>query len=69
MGHTDLVRDVSFSSDRKTLASASADTTVRLWNTETLTFNELLARGCSWVQDYLRTNPEGSESDHHLCSK
>ncbi|PSB27424.1 AAA-like domain-containing protein [Stenomitos frigidus] len=69
IGHTDLVRDVSFSSDGKTLASASADTTVRLWNTETLTFNELLARGCSWVQDYLRTNPEVNQSDRHLCSK
>lgn len=69
VGHTDLVRDVSFSPDGKAIASSSADTTVRLWNTETLTFNELLARGCRWVQAYLKTNPAVSESDRHLCSK
>ena len=69
IGHTDLVRDVGFSPDGKILASASADTTVRLWNTETLDFDGLIARGCSWVQDYLKTNPKVTQSDRHLCSK
>src|ERR1043165_2707868 len=34
-GHTKTVRSLSFSSDGKTLASASSDTTVKLWDVAT----------------------------------
>jgi WD40 repeat protein len=64
VGHNAGVRSVSFSPDGKTLASASIDGKVILWN---LDLEDLLKRGCNWLQDYLRTNPNVSESDRHLC--
>ncbi|WP_293114439.1 hypothetical protein [Moorena sp. SIO4G3] len=72
-GHRDRVMSVSFSPDGKTLASASVDGAVTLWNLENQTFSSdldtLLKLGCDWAGDYLKTNHEVEKSDRSLCNK
>jgi WD40 repeat protein len=65
-GHQGSVLSVSFSPDGKQLATAGIDGIVRLLPVENL--DQLLARGCNWLHDYLQ-NPtvELSERDRHLC--
>jgi tetratricopeptide (TPR) repeat protein len=68
-GHSDGVNSVSFSFDSKTIASASADKTVKLWSRQgtklqTSELDDLLEYGCEWLRDYLKTNPNVSESDN-----
>ncbi|MBD2606491.1 CHAT domain-containing protein [Scytonema hofmannii FACHB-248] len=63
-GHTNKVNSVSFSPDGKTLASASDDTTIILWN---LDLDDLLVKGCKLIRGYLENNPDVSEEDRHLC--
>ncbi|BAY69482.1 hypothetical protein DSM107007_22520 [Nostoc sp. PCC 7120 = FACHB-418] len=52
-GHEAPVLSVSFSPDGQTLASASDDNTIILWN---LHLDDLLNRGCGWVNNYRKRN-------------
>jgi hypothetical protein len=55
-GHQDGVWSASFSPDGQLILTASQDKIVRLWRVENL--DQLLARGCNWLQDYFLTHPE-----------
>jgi WD40 repeat protein len=63
-GHEAPVLSVSFSPDGQTLASASDDNTIILWN---LHLDDLLNRGCGWVNNYLKHNNNVDERDRLLC--
>ena len=55
-GHQGRIYSASFSPDGKYLATAGKDGVARLWQVEDL--NELLERGCNWLQDYLTNHPK-----------
>ncbi|MEB3340390.1 hypothetical protein [Okeania sp.] len=63
-GHQDSVMSVSFSPNSKLLASGSRDKTIILWD---LALDDLLEKGCIWVDNYLRTNPHAFQSNGELC--
>ena len=46
-GHTAEVYAVAYSPDGKNIVSAGRDSTIKLWNAETLSFDELVQRGCN----------------------
>jgi len=58
-GHRSAVTSVSFSPDGKYLATASNDGTARIWRVEGL--NEMLLRGCNWLNYYFVTHPQALE--------
>ena len=64
---SDRVLSVTFSSDSKTLAFASRDRTVILWPLENLELNNIIARSCEWVEDYLQNDQNVAEGDRMLC--
>ena len=58
------VIDVSFSPDGKMLGAVGRDRIAMLWNFD---LDDLLARGCDFVHDYLRNSPHVKQSDQRLC--
>ncbi|WP_226889003.1 hypothetical protein, partial [Nostoc sp. MG11] len=71
-GHEGRVTTASFSADGQRILTASWDNTARVvsiyaWNVESL--EQLLARGCRWLHNYLIYAPNLSDSDRQLCRK
>ena len=63
-GHQGPVRSVCFSPNGKILISSGEDRKIIMWN---LDLENLLMRGCQWLQEYLRTNINVSEEDKRTC--
>ncbi|NMG06346.1 caspase family protein [Brasilonema sp. UFV-L1] len=70
----DWVESMAFSPDTKQLVTVGftygTDDSPGLWQAalwQIEDLDELLVRGCEWVGDYLKNNPNVDESDRHLC--
>ena len=63
-GHKNRVTSISWSNDGNALVSGSIDNTVMVWN---LDLDDLLNKSCTWLRDYLETNPKVRQSDRNLC--
>jgi WD40 repeat protein/serine phosphatase RsbU (regulator of sigma subunit) len=63
-GHTGAVKSLCFRPNSKALISASDDRTIIIWN---LDMDNLLMRGCQWLQEYLKTNTNVAQDDRRTC--
>ncbi|NEP74625.1 MAG: hypothetical protein F6K25_23285 [Okeania sp. SIO2G4] len=63
-GYPRGLNSICFSPDGQMIASGSTDGKVILWN---LNLESLIKLGCEWVGDYLKNNPNVSQSDRRLC--
>ncbi|KYC40002.1 hypothetical protein WA1_29020 [Scytonema hofmannii PCC 7110] len=63
LGHTGEVNSVSFSPDNKLLVSGG-NAGMMLWN---LDLDNLMQQGCTKLKNYLKNNPNVSESDRNIC--
>ena len=65
--YSDRFWGIAFSSDGQTIAAANEDKSVIIWNKEKVLTLDPLMYACSWIHNYLTTNPNVSENDRHLC--
>ena len=63
-GHQNSVHSVVFSPDGEQIATASEDSTARVWRVEDM--EDMLSISCDWVRPYLASKPE-DDADRDLC--
>jgi WD40 repeat protein len=68
-GHTAEAYALTYSPDSKKIVSAGRDNTLKLWNAETLSFNELVQRGCVLLENYLESSPTLPLEQKQMCLK
>ncbi|MGD1804732.1 AAA-like domain-containing protein [Dapis sp. BLCC M126] len=61
------VRTLAFRQDGQQLAAIGDDGTLVLWDVSAVLNLKPLDYACDWVQEYLKTNSEVSQSDRKLC--
>lgn len=61
--------NIQFSPDGKKLVTVSDDAQVEIWDAETLKLEQLIHRGCSWLQNYLKHNVKVDEADRQICDQ
>ena len=64
-GHSKPVSGIAFSDD-KTLVSSSWDRTIKFWHLNS-NLDDLIAKGCAWLQDYLVNNPNATDEERESC--
>jgi WD40 repeat protein/tetratricopeptide (TPR) repeat protein len=64
---SDRVLSVTFSSDSTTLAFASRNRSVILLPLENLELQNIMAKSCDWLGNYLQNDPNVTEGDRMLC--
>jgi WD40 repeat protein len=60
-GHQDLINSLQFRSDQELLAIARNDQLPKVWSVQAsplAQLDQLLNRGCTWLQDYFVSHPE-----------
>jgi WD40 repeat protein len=68
-GHTAEAYALTYSPDGKKIVSASRDNSLKLWNAETLSFDELVRRGCVLLENYLESSPTLPPEQKQMCLK
>ncbi|MEC4885202.1 MAG: hypothetical protein SAL70_28360 [Scytonema sp. PMC 1070.18] len=69
-GHHTGVKSVSFSPDGRVLASSDSLGNVIFWRLDLNSSPEkLLAQGCDWVRDYLKSNTKVTNDEQQLCDR
>ena len=63
-GQNAPITSLAFRFDGNRLASGDESGRVKVWN---LGGNDVLVRGCAWLQGYLKNNPNVSEEDRGMC--
>ncbi|WP_414584743.1 caspase family protein [Scytonema sp. PCC 10023] len=62
--HSSPINSVTFSHDGQTFFFGSDDGKITVWN---LNLDDLEVRGCRWLEDYLKANPNQNRETRHIC--